>query len=113
MSADVTTDDLHVTKAVLYLDLGQSQLLQSLFAQDQRGSKSTCKVFKLHSFKQMKSYIPVIYFYPPLPPSLVVEALLILMFICRSRHCVCALFPGVYPSDAYYSVLDNNIETDQ
>ena len=76
MSADVTTDDLHVTKAVLYLDLGQSQLLQSLFAQDQRGSKSTCKVFKLHSFKQMKSYIPVIYFYPPLPPSLVVEALL-------------------------------------
>ena len=59
MSADVTTDDLHVTKAVLYLDLGQSQLLQSLFAQDQRGSKSTCKVFKLHSFKQMKPYIPV------------------------------------------------------
>ena len=33
-------------------------------------------------------------------------------FICRPRHCVSALFPGVYLSDAYYSIL-NNIERER
>lgn len=63
LTADVTTSSPPQSSGCALPSLSQS--IQSLFAEIKKAlQKSTSEVFKLHSFKQMKSYIPVVLLFP-------------------------------------------------